>query len=58
MIGDSWASDIVGARNAGIRALWFNRSGAVAEAGIEVDEIASFEPVEPVVKWIFTPTEH
>jgi len=25
MIGDSWRSDIVGARNAGIRPVWFNR---------------------------------
>lgn len=25
MVGDSWTSDIVGARNAGIRPVWFNR---------------------------------
>ena len=53
MIGDSWESDIVGAHNAGIRPLWFNRSGAVKRDD-QVDEIASFEPVEPVLKWILS----
>ena len=27
MIGDSWPADIEGARAAGVRAIWFNRSG-------------------------------
>jgi FMN phosphatase YigB (HAD superfamily) len=27
MIGDSWTADVEGARSAGIRAIWFNRTG-------------------------------
>lgn len=30
MVGDSWPADIEGARRAGIRAVWFNRTGAAA----------------------------
>ena len=27
MVGDSWANDVLGARGAGIRAMWFNLAG-------------------------------
>jgi HAD superfamily hydrolase (TIGR01549 family) len=52
MIGDSWAADIVGARNAGIPAIWFNRRGLPApEPG--VPELRSLEPAERVLDTIF-----
>jgi HAD superfamily hydrolase (TIGR01509 family) len=54
MVGDSWSADIAGARAAGIRAIWFNPSGAPApEAGTRVPELRTFEPVEPAVRMIF-----
>lgn len=43
MIGDSMRDDIQGARNAGIRHLWFNRHGKPRDE-TEVAEIGSFDP--------------
>lgn len=52
MVGDSWTADVVGARGAGIRPVWFNRHGAAApEPG--VDEIRALEPVDDVMRTIF-----
>jgi YjjG family noncanonical pyrimidine nucleotidase len=54
MVGDSWAADIVGARAAGIRAVWFNPAAKLApdpDAGIV--ELRSLEPVEDAVGVIF-----
>lgn len=49
MFGDAWATDIAGARGAGIRPVWFNRWGHSApESGIE--EVRSLEPVADVVR--------
>jgi len=42
MIGDSWANDVLGARSAGIRAVWFNRFGAARPDPIEVAEVDSY----------------
>jgi putative hydrolase of the HAD superfamily len=42
MIGDSWKSDITGARNAGIRAVWFNRFHLPALDPWPVPELDSF----------------
>jgi HAD superfamily hydrolase (TIGR01509 family) len=54
MVGDSWAADIAGARAAGIRAIWFNPSGArTPEPGTTIPELRTFEPVEPAVRMIF-----
>ncbi len=50
MVGDSWEADIVGARNAGIRAVWFNRFGAAQPPGEPVEEISSLEPAELVAR--------
>ena len=33
MVGDSWANDVEGARRAGLRVIWFNRTGAVRPPG-------------------------
>jgi putative hydrolase of the HAD superfamily len=53
MIGDAWDTDIVGARAAGIRPIWFNRFGGVSPDSA-VAEIRALEPVSPVLSLIFT----
>jgi pyrimidine 5'-nucleotidase len=50
MIGDSWVSDIAGARAAGIRAIWFNRTRQPSpdpDAG--VPELAAWDPLAHVL---------
>lgn len=49
MVGDSWSSDVMGAHRAGIRAVWFNRTGAEMPVPGMVEEIRSLEPAEAVV---------
>jgi len=51
MIGDSWENDVVGARNAGVRPIWFNRFGADpprAASGSPVAQIRSLRPASSV----------
>ncbi len=48
MVGDSWSSDVIGARAAGIRPVWFNRFGATRPEPIEVGELRSFRPARRV----------
>jgi HAD superfamily hydrolase (TIGR01662 family) len=43
MVGDAWATDIEGARRAGVRAVWLNRVGDTAPEPT-VTELRSFEP--------------
>jgi HAD superfamily hydrolase (TIGR01549 family) len=50
MIGDSWESDIVGAVNAGLPAVWLNRDGTRKPDTSEVLEILSLEPASAVVR--------
>ena len=53
MVGDSWAADIIGALDAGIRAIWFNPLGKPApdpDAGVQ--ELSALEPVEAVLPLI------
>jgi putative hydrolase of the HAD superfamily len=45
MVGDSWANDIVGAANIGMRAIWLNRHGESCPDPAMATEITSFEPV-------------
>lgn len=53
MIGDSWAADVIGARRAGIRPIWFNPEGvARPEPAPEVAELRALEPVEEVLATI------
>lgn len=47
VVGDSWESDILGARRAGIRAIWFNPRGLPRPA--PVAEIRAFRPVDEVL---------
>ena len=54
MVGDSWAADVLGARAAGIRAIWFNPDCAPSpepEAGVV--ELHALEPVDAAVAMIF-----
>lgn len=48
MLGDSWESDIVGARAAGIPAVWFNRFHRPRPRGPRVAEIDSLRPATAV----------
>ncbi len=50
MVGDSWANDVLGARSAGIRPVWFNRFGAPRPARPAVDEIGSYRPLAGVAR--------
>jgi putative hydrolase of the HAD superfamily len=52
MIGDAWATDIEGARAAGIRPVWFNRFGA-ASPDPGVTEIHSLAPLSSVLSVLF-----
>jgi putative hydrolase of the HAD superfamily len=54
MIGDSWPADVAGARAAGIRAIWFNRSGdAPPEDDRSIAELRALEPADAVLRTIF-----
>jgi FMN phosphatase YigB (HAD superfamily) len=44
MVGDSWATDIEGARAAGIRAIWFNPQRRERPEPADVRELESLEP--------------
>jgi len=45
MVGDSWANDVIGAANLGIRAIWLNRHGEPCPDPLMATEVTSFEPV-------------
>ncbi len=45
MLGDSWTSDIEGARAAGIRPVWFNRFGQPQPGPFRVEELRSLRPL-------------
>lgn len=45
MVGDAWATDIEGARRAGIRPVWLNRFGDVSRDR-DVAELHTLEPLE------------
>lgn len=54
MVGDSWAADVIGARDAGIRAVWFNPSGqASPDPDAAVPELRSLEPPDEAMQVIF-----
>lgn len=44
MVGDHWEADVVGARAAGIRAIWFNRFREPRPVAVAVPEFDSFRP--------------
>lgn len=50
MIGDSLTTDVQGAQQAGMRAVWVNRSGKARRDGIVPDwEISSLEELSPIL---------
>jgi HAD superfamily hydrolase (TIGR01509 family) len=49
VIGDSWKLDVLGARNAGISAVWFNRYEEKCPEPGSVVEVTSLEPVEHLI---------
>lgn len=48
MVGDSWANDVVGARAAGLRAVWFERFGDVALEGVPV--LRAYAPLDVALR--------
>lgn len=53
MVGDSWWSDVVGARGVGIRPVWFNRFGKPRPEGpTNVAELRSWQPVRKVERML------
>lgn len=56
MLGDSWVADVVGARAAGIRAVWFNPTRSRSpEPGLGVHELHTLEPVEAAISCLLAP---
>jgi putative hydrolase of the HAD superfamily len=55
MLGDAWGTDIEGARRAGLRAIWLNRTGAI-NPDPSVAEIGSLEPIDRVLGLILHQT--
>ena len=53
MLGDSWGSDVLGARAAGIRAVWLNRARLPCPAPALCAEIQSLLPTESVLEHLF-----
>jgi HAD superfamily hydrolase (TIGR01509 family) len=49
MLGDAWASDIEGARRAGIRAVWFNR-WQMPSPDPAVPEVRRLDPADAVIE--------
>ncbi len=50
MLGDSWANDVVGARRARIRPVWFNRFGVPPPGRGTVAELRSLRPSGPAMR--------
>ena len=53
MIGDSWSADVEGARAAGIRAIWFNRTDSPVPGARAVDVVRRLSPVSDVLRVLF-----
>ena len=51
-LGDSWTADVAGARAAGIRAIWFDRTGRGGGAPTDVPTISSLRPSADVVRLV------
>lgn len=52
MVGDSWASDVLGARAAGIPAVWLNAHGVECPDPSLAREIRSLEPAEKLLELV------
>ena len=55
MVGDSWVADVVGARAAGLRAIWFNRLRHPRPAPLSgIAELHTLDPPDEALAAIFT----
>ena len=54
MFGDAWATDIEGARRAGVRPVWFNRTGA-ASPDASIHEVRSLSETSRVLEVLLDP---
>ncbi|MBI5930107.1 MAG: HAD family hydrolase [Chloroflexi bacterium] len=52
MIGDNWWTDIIGAAQLGLRALWLNRYGLTCPDTSLATEFTTYEPLEEVLSLI------
>jgi putative hydrolase of the HAD superfamily len=50
VVGDSWAFDVLGAQQAGIRSIWLNRGQEPCPDPRLTTELAAFEPLEHTLK--------
>ena len=50
VVGDSWAFDVLGAQQAGIRSIWLNRGQEPCPDPRLTTELAAFEPIEHTLK--------
>jgi HAD superfamily hydrolase (TIGR01549 family) len=55
MVGDSWESDVMGARSAGIRPVWFNRFGASTPRRARVAEFRTYRSPDRLEQLLATP---
>lgn len=55
MVGDSWPNDVLGARAAGIRAVWFNRRRMSLPEGGCVEQLRSFRPLAATARTLLRP---
>jgi HAD superfamily hydrolase (TIGR01549 family) len=56
MLGDTWATDIVGARSVGLRAIWFNRFGSPHPEPGHVPELTSLRDFRQVERMLAVPS--
>jgi putative hydrolase of the HAD superfamily len=50
MVGDSWHADILGARAAGLRAVWFNPRLRAAPDGSDIPQLRSWQPPADIAR--------
>jgi HAD superfamily hydrolase (TIGR01509 family) len=55
MVGDSWSADVLGARAAGIRAVWFNPCGDPCPDSSIAMEVRAFKPPEQILGMLHSP---
>jgi HAD superfamily hydrolase (TIGR01549 family) len=56
VVGDVWASDVLGAYQAGIRSIWLNWRQELCPDGRLTTELVAFEPLEPVLQAFYPDT--
>lgn len=57
MVGDNWAADILGARAAGISAVWFDRRGNAPPLSRDVRVLRSFVPLDTALRVVLDAAE-